>query len=67
MHHFEVPFQPRSGNTSNVFISKRQELIKDLDLPEGLFRSLIVDVPETHQVLEHPLVQGTHLDFSPGI
>lgn len=50
-----------------MFISKRQELMNDLDLPEGLFRSLIVDVPETHQVLEHPLVQGTDLDFSPGI
>eukprot|EP00434_Breviolum_minutum_P026195 symbB.v1.2.023156.t3/scaffold2099.1/size89596/3 len=41
-----------------------EELIKDLDLPEGLFRSLIVDVPETHQVLEHPLVQGVALTGS---
>ena len=41
-----------------------EELINDLDLPEGLFRSLIVDVPETHQVLEHPLVQGVALTGS---
>lgn len=39
----------------------RQELLKQLELPEGLFRSLIVDVPEIHQVLEHPLVQGVAL------
>ena len=41
--------------------SARQELLQQLELPEGLFRSLIVDVPEIHQVLEHPLVQGVGL------
>ncbi|CAL1159487.1 unnamed protein product [Cladocopium goreaui] len=41
-----------------------EELLKQLELPEGLFRSLIVDVPEIHQVLEHPLVQGVALTGS---
>ncbi|CAK9014633.1 unnamed protein product, partial [Durusdinium trenchii] len=40
-----------------------EELLKDL-LPDGLFRSMILDVPQTNKVLEHPSIQGVALTGS---
>ncbi|CAJ1340407.1 unnamed protein product [Effrenium voratum] len=41
-----------------------EELLKTVNVPQGLFRSLIVDVPQTNKILEHPLVQGVALTGS---
>ena len=35
-----------------------EELLAKLDIPDGLFRSLLIDVPQVSTVLEHPSVQG---------
>ena len=35
-----------------------EDMLAQLDIPHGLFRSLIIDVPQVSTVLEHPSVQG---------
>ncbi|CAE7357269.1 sad [Symbiodinium natans] len=43
-----------------------EELLAKLDIPDGLFRSLLIDVPQVSTVLEHPSVQGVALTGSEG-
>jgi len=44
-----------------------EELLQSLPgVPQGLFRSLVIDVPQISNVLEHPLVQGVALTGSEG-
>lgn len=41
-----------------------EEIFDSLPVPKGLFRSLIIDVPQTTAVLEHPFIQGVALTGS---
>eukprot|EP00439_Symbiodinium_sp_Y106_P047972 s5663_g6.t1 len=43
-----------------------EDMLAQLDIPHGLFRSLIIDVPQVSTVLEHPSVQGVALTGSEG-
>ncbi|CAE7211425.1 sad [Symbiodinium sp. KB8] len=43
-----------------------EDMLAQLDIPDGLFRSLIIDVPQVSTVLEHPSVQGVALTGSEG-